>query len=1035
MGKLSSQSYPSPYSNHGEHSPFGYGFGYGSVENEPGADFEESECATVNHTKAISSGRFRRNNFLIGELFNDKVVPDVRQTVNQTRVEVLRRQAESLVAHQERSLSELATMEAAFKERKRKMLEASEAFNRQMEILSRPPPDDERSAQAMFERALAQIVSQFAAAEEQQQCKKSSSFSQPEEMEISLKKESDVKVNGSEQKSDPQISKTAPTENSHNKNEVTCSTGQAEAQQLPKTSGKPLDDKSKHSPSSPGAVYPQNQGGTSSGQQPSPVSSHAGGSLPSQLAPPRGQNTCNSINEQGHAHQGSSGSMGAGKGGNQHQQNQQVYHANSSFNNYHQQQPPQAAPLGAQTNIHQHNMPPPLQPGIAHQQQPPHLNRNYIIFLNFFKYILKTSFLDAPTSSAAYQQWPSYSAASSSASSSSIAGTSAHPNYHPQPHHHPQHPHHPHSHHQSQPSPNGNMFSDPKLLPPSEMSYNLRTALVGSNGGNVPSTGSSEHGGPLTSGPAVSAPSSSLSISGSAGAPSSSHGTYPHPHNSCSAAYAGPHHSHAHPNHPHPQAHPQQGHRLPPPHGAYYHANSYPQSQANNSPYPSHQSSSEGRDPSLPNRGPPGQMMHQQQQQQQYFSQRHAAPRGSFFSGPPGPPGSQHYYQHSQHAAFHQAGKAGQLTSSSFNHAGGYSNSPNGPGPYGQPSLSQHSFQGEVPQSPFSAAAAASNSSSSSTSSSSKKRKPKSTNEDGSSSKKSKKAAMTEGEGASNSRGKNKKQNSEEKKARKKSLAAEKFANKKNSKQSAPSTSALVAVLDNADEDEKAVKIAAAEDEAEKSDLTEVDSDNETIMSLVDEEKVTPHDETAKVNDLVDGKDKAVNKSAITSQKKSSTTNSSENPNKPADPPKRKYTKKTSNSSASSVSSVKSSTSASFASATLVNNKSKGASGKRKMEDNDGELIINIKDENNSKNDHEGEGEEEEKEDEENENDDDDDDEDFDDEETDDESPQVNKIGRPRKRANSNAKRTSETGDRKRGGKGGNSKNDKLNQRSLRHRK
>jgi len=78
---------------------------------------------------------------------------------------VLRRQADSLIQHQERSLTELANMENNFSEKRRKLMESSEEFNRQMEKYSKNPVPDAEAFQKLVDAALQQIKQQH---EEQQ---------------------------------------------------------------------------------------------------------------------------------------------------------------------------------------------------------------------------------------------------------------------------------------------------------------------------------------------------------------------------------------------------------------------------------------------------------------------------------------------------------------------------------------------------------------------------------------------------------------------------------------------------------------------------------------------------------------------------------------------------------------------------------------------------------------------------------------------------------------------------------------------------
>ncbi|PIO69226.1 DNA / pantothenate metabolism flavoprotein [Teladorsagia circumcincta] len=89
---------------------------------------DEEDAGNELSCRRLAAVRFDRNHRLIGDLFSPAVVTDTRTVVAQNRMDMLRKQAQSLSAHQSKLEEELVKLEEIHREKKRQIEKGSEEF-------------------------------------------------------------------------------------------------------------------------------------------------------------------------------------------------------------------------------------------------------------------------------------------------------------------------------------------------------------------------------------------------------------------------------------------------------------------------------------------------------------------------------------------------------------------------------------------------------------------------------------------------------------------------------------------------------------------------------------------------------------------------------------------------------------------------------------------------------------------------------------------------------------------------------------------
>lgn len=100
------------------------------IDIQPAEDEEDPDDGLS--IKHVAHARFTRNHRLINDILSETMVPDVRSVVTTARIQVLKRQLNSLTSHHEKFEAELAQIDETYQAKKKKFLESSEEFNKEL---------------------------------------------------------------------------------------------------------------------------------------------------------------------------------------------------------------------------------------------------------------------------------------------------------------------------------------------------------------------------------------------------------------------------------------------------------------------------------------------------------------------------------------------------------------------------------------------------------------------------------------------------------------------------------------------------------------------------------------------------------------------------------------------------------------------------------------------------------------------------------------------------------------------------------------
>jgi len=120
------------------------------IDIQPAEDEEDPDDGLS--VKHVAHARFTRNHRLINDILSENTVPDVRSVVTTARIQVLKRQLNSLTSHHEKFEAELAQIEETYNAKKKKFEESSEEFNKELKKHCVPAVDESKYKDMVIEQ-------------------------------------------------------------------------------------------------------------------------------------------------------------------------------------------------------------------------------------------------------------------------------------------------------------------------------------------------------------------------------------------------------------------------------------------------------------------------------------------------------------------------------------------------------------------------------------------------------------------------------------------------------------------------------------------------------------------------------------------------------------------------------------------------------------------------------------------------------------------------------------------------------------------